>query len=144
MRYLLLVPLFFFGSVILSCQNAKSDQTPTAVEKAFQEKYPGENDPDWRIDDHGNYECHFKKDGVKYRADFSPEGSWIETETSIKMKELPKAIRKAINRTYVLYTIAELEKVDHHSKGIFYDVEFKLKGKNKDVEFREDGTVLCE
>jgi len=142
MRYLFLVPLFFFGSITLSCQNSKLGKAPKTVEKAFQTKYPGENDPDWEIDAHGNYESHFKQEGIKYRADFSPEGLWIETETSIKTKELPKAIQKVIKEKYMIYTIAEVEKVDHHTKGIFYDVEFKQKGKNYDVEFKEDGTII--
>jgi hypothetical protein len=35
-----------------------------------------------------------------------------------------------------------VERVDSAKKGVFYDVEFKQKGKNKDVEFREDGTII--
>lgn len=131
---------------ILTCigfqQKAYSQDTPEAVKEKFKTKYPGENDPDWEIDAHGNYESHFKIDGIQYRADFRPNGEWIETETSIDKDDLPKAIKKIIEKDYDDDEITEVEKVDHHSKGIFYDVEFKRKGKNKDIEFKADGTIL--
>lgn len=125
-----------------SCQEQVIGQSvPDAVQTSFEKKYPNEDGPDWEVDSHGNYESHFKMNGIKYRADFRPDGQWIETETSIDKKDLPKAIRNAIEKKYN-GEISEVEKVDHHSKGIFYDVEFKRKGKNKDIEFRADGTVI--
>lgn len=127
----------FFG-----CQNTVKSQTPKEVKEAFQTKYPGENDPDWEIDANGNYESHFKIDGIKYRADFSPAGEWIETETNIGKKDLPEPIRTAIKTNYGSEEITEIEKVDSASKGLFYDVEFKQKGKNRDVEYRASGEVV--
>ena len=130
--------LLFFA---FSCNQTASSQAPEAVKKTFQEKYPGENDPDWHKDAHGNFESHFKIDGIKYRADFNADGSWIETETSIDKKDLPKAIREKIKNNFD-GDITEIEKVDHYSKGIFYDVEFKQKGKNKDIEFKANGDII--
>ena len=146
-RYML---IFCFLSIgIVSCQekNKKDSQkskVPEAVKMTFQKKYPGENDPDWKQDDHGYWESHFKIDGEKYRADFNADGSWVETENDIKTKNLPQAIKKVIAEKYSEYEISEVEHVDSAEKGIFYDVEFKQKGKNKDVEFREDGTILSQ
>lgn len=133
----LLVTLFSFN-----CQNTVNAQAPDAVKETFQNMYPGENDPDWEKDSNGNYESHFKIDGVKYRADFSPDGKWIETETSIDKDDLPKAIKEVIKSKYDDEEITEIEKVEHHSKGLFYDVEFKKDGKNKDVEFRANGEII--
>lgn len=136
-----------FVCTAVSCQNNNEENknnAPESVSQAFQKKYPGENDPDWEVDAHGNYEAHFKKKGEKYRADFNPHGSWIETENSIKKKNLPKSIKEIIKKDYADYEITEVEHVDHATKGIFYDVEFKQKGKNKDVMFTEDGTILQE
>lgn len=132
---------FIFLNV--SCQQAVTGQeVPKAVKKNFKKMYPGENDTDWHIDSHGYYEAHFKQEGIKYRADYNKDGSWYETETNIKKKELPEAIRKVIKQQFSELKISEVEKVQHHSKGLFYDVEFKRKGKNKDVEFKEDGSIL--
>ena len=139
--YLKLLVFTFFIS-FFACQNKAKGQTPQAVKETFKAKYPGENDPDWHIDDHGNFESNFKIDGISYRADFSPNGSWIETETSIDKKDLPKVIQDKIEANYSEYDITEIEKVEHHSKGMFYDVEFKQKGKNKDVEFNASGDII--
>ena len=130
-------------TLFLNCkQPTKSQEVPEAVSLNFMKMYPGENDPGWHTDAHGYYEANFKQGGIKYRADYHKNGDWIETETSIKKKELPKAIRKVIKERFAHLEITEVEKVQSASKGLFYDVEFKRKGKNKDIEFREDGTVL--
>jgi len=131
--------------LVASCQDmkeSKDSKVPQSVSANFQSKYPGENDPDWKLDANDNWEANFKIDGVKYRADYKPNGLWIETENSIDKNELPNTIRDAIERDYSDEKITEIERVTHHSKGLFYDVEFRRKGKNKDVEFREDGTEL--
>ncbi|WP_034042047.1 PepSY-like domain-containing protein [Wocania ichthyoenteri] len=141
MKNISLLVIVICFTLTFSCNQTVNSQAPDAVKKTFQAKYPGENDPDWHKDSHGNYESHFKIDGIKYRADFKPNGMWIETESSIDKKDLPKPIRDKIEKDYD-GKITEIEKVQHHSKGLFYDVEFKQKGKNKDIEFKADGTVI--
>ena len=127
--------------LFIGCAFAQKD-APREVQIAFEKKYPGENDPDWHKDSNGNFESHFKKDGKSYRADFSPDGNWIETERSIKKDDLPKAVKNTIESSYKDWEITEIEEVEHFSKGKFYDVEFKQKGKNKDVEVNENGTII--
>ncbi|WP_240642481.1 PepSY-like domain-containing protein [Nonlabens xiamenensis] len=131
--------LFLIG--ICSCQESK-EQVPAVVLANFQKKYPGENDPDFKQDDHGYWEAHFKIDGERYRADYNADGSWVETENDIKYKNLPKAIQLAIEREFPDREISEVEHVMSASKGEFYDVEFKQKGKNMDVEYRADGSKV--
>lgn len=106
--------------------------------------YPGENDPDWHLDKNGNYESNFKIDGIKYRADFAPNGKWIETENTLSKKELPHSIKELIEQKYKNHKIVEIERVEHHSKGLFYDVEFKKDGKKFDVEFQIEVNTLNE
>ncbi|GAK94035.1 hypothetical protein JCM19298_510 [Nonlabens ulvanivorans] len=65
MKITILSLLILFISTTASCQE-KSDKVPQEVINAFQTKYPGENDPDFELDDHGYWEAHFKKDGEKY------------------------------------------------------------------------------
>ncbi|MBM1104766.1 PepSY-like domain-containing protein [Aurantibacter crassamenti] len=131
---LFLILVFTFSS----CQT----QVPKGVKVAFEEKYAGEKHSKWEVDRNGNYESHFKKDGKEYRADFSPEGEWIETERSIKKKDLPKIVREILKADYDDYKIVELEETQHHSKGLFYDVELKKDGKKQDVEFNKEGEIL--
>ncbi|MDB4293249.1 PepSY-like domain-containing protein [Maribacter sp.] len=134
--------ILFFITILLFPLTGCAQKTPEVVQSAFEQKYPKENSPEWEIDANGNFEAGFKKKGKKYRADFSPEGKWIETERSIKKKELPKVIQDIIKKEYKNEELVEIEEVDHHSKGRFYDVEFKAKGKNMDVEFKADGQII--
>lgn len=142
MRFFILIALLSF----LSCESAvtqeEGNSVPKVVKEAFQAKYPDEKKEDWEIDRNGNWEAKFKEDGEHYKADFTPDGKWIETECSIKKKELPKAVEKSVKNQFDDYEIVEIEKTDHHSKGLFYDVEFKKDGKKFDVEFAKDGRVI--
>ncbi|MEJ1222706.1 PepSY-like domain-containing protein [Sediminicola sp. 1XM1-17] len=137
-----LMLLMLLGMLLISCESKAQDGVPKEVKASFQNKYPGEGDPDWHKDSNGNYESNFKKDGKHYRADFSPNGDWIETERSMDKGDLPEKVRDMIKDLYDDYEIVEVEEVDHHSKGLFYDVEFKHNGDKKDVEFSPDGQVL--
>jgi len=140
MKRTVLILAFLLAFNSSSCQS--NDDIPEAVKISFKEKYPGENDPDWHKDQNGNFESNFKKDGKHYRADFSPSGDWIETERSIKEKDLPKAVKNRLKEDYENLKISEIEEVQHHSKGLFYDVEFKKDGKKVDVEFNKDGNRI--
>lgn len=131
--------LFIISTCLLSSCQA---QVPESVKTGFEEKYPGEKHSKWKTDRNGNFESHFKKDGKEYRADFTPEGEWIETERSIKKKELPELVRQKLKSDYDDYEIVELEETRHHSKGLFYDVEIKKDGKKQDVEFNVNGKIL--
>lgn len=140
MRYFLPILVFSF----FSCEpTPKVDKkVPDVVVQAFEQKYPNEKKETWTIDRNDNYEAKFKEGGETFKADFTPEGMWIETETSLKKKDLPKAVKDAIKAQYEGVKIVEIERTDHHKKGIFYDVEFKQDGKKFDIEFNAEGTII--
>ncbi|MEN8817486.1 MAG: PepSY-like domain-containing protein [Nonlabens sp.] len=142
MRIAVIFLTFLFTSLSASCQNKQAGKVPDVVIAAFEAKYPGEHDPDFELDAHGYWEAHFKKDGEKYRADFYADGRWRETENSIKDKEIPKAIQKAIEKEFPDRKITEAEHVISATLGEFWDIEFKQKGKNMDVMYRKDGTKV--
>ena len=141
MRSCLLFLTLFISVTYMSCQY-EDDAVPKTVKENFKAKYPKENDPDWVTDKNDNFEASFKKEGVHYRADFSPNGDWIETENNIDKKDLPKVIQDIIETKYGAYKIVEIEEVTHHQKGFFYDVEITKDGEKQDVEFLKNGTII--
>lgn len=141
MKLFLKIIILFFCLPFTACI-IPTEGVPDAVKEAFAKKYPGEKDPDWQLDKNGNFEAKFKKKGVQYRADFTPQGVWVETETNIKKDALPDAIKKVLKEKYDGFKIAEIEKVESSKKGTFYDVEFKVNGKKQDVEFNASGQIL--
>ena len=138
MRYLLPVLLFS----LFSCEPTIStdEKVPDVVKAAFAKKYPDEKKEKWNVDRNNNYEAEFKEGGEKFKADFTPDGMWIET--GIEKKDLPKAVEKAIEEKFKDVKIVEIERADHHKKGLFYDVEFKENGKKFDIEFNAEGTII--
>lgn len=130
----------FFG--ISACLSQDQQKVPKAVKDSFQAKYPDEDDPDWHKDKNGNFEANFKKKKFHYRADFNPEGKWIETERSMDEEELPEAVKERLDTDFEGIKIIEIEEVEHNSKGLFFDVELKIEGKKKDIEFTESGAII--
>ncbi|WP_194852503.1 PepSY-like domain-containing protein [Nonlabens antarcticus] len=124
------------------CENSDEIKVPQSVEATFLAQYPGDNNPDWEKSAQGNWEVHFNIAGEKYSADFQPNGLWIATQNSITKTELPELVKQAIDKNYSTEKITKIHRVIHHSKGVFYYVEFKSNEKSYNVEFIEDGTTF--
>lgn len=130
---------FLITALIGGCVLA---QTPNNVKKAFNEKYPNAIDVSWGIDRNSLREAHFKIDGIKYRADFTLSGKWVETETNVGWDDLPKAVKVAFEKEDKKKDIIEIELVDHHEKGTFYDIEYKTGGGKIDIAIRPNGSII--
>lgn len=130
------------GDDVAADEQGKSMQ---AAKAAFAAQYPQATAVKWNEDANGYYEASFEQEGEKYRADYTREGEWVETERSLKYDKLPKAVQSALAEAgYEQKDITEVEQVDHAERGKFYDVEYKQKGKNHDIEIREDGQIIKE
>ncbi|EMR04741.1 PepSY-like domain-containing protein [Cesiribacter andamanensis] len=123
---------------------AEEEAIVLTPKEAFAKQYPGAQKIRWSEDDNGYDEASFEMDGEKYRADYTKEGEWVETESSLKYDVLPMAVQEVIEAKYNKEEITEVERVQHPSKGVFYDIEFKKDGKNHDVEIKENGEIIKE
>lgn len=120
-------------------------QTPTAATAAFQKKFPTAQSVHWEQEADGTYEADFKMNGKKMSAAFSAVGIWLETETAIKTKALPEAVRAAIAEAFSGYEIEEAERVETQ-EGVVYEVKLEKEADGKETElevlFAGDGKVL--
>ncbi len=118
--------------------------TAQSPENKLEEKYPEAKKINWRTDRNGNEEAHFTLNGSSYRADFSPDGHWIETERNIKWSELPPAVKESLDKNAHVEKkhVVEIEEVNHHEKGWFYDVEIRKKKGKRDIQIAPDGRVI--
>lgn len=123
-------------------QNAENNEVSEKIQQAFSNKYADVKDVKWERDDNGYYEAQFKYNGEKFRADFTKDGKWIETENSVKYEQLPQPVKTLIEDEYEKEEITEIEFVDNSTKGKFYDVEFKRKGKNSDLMITTEGKII--
>lgn len=132
-----LVLMLCLGSMI-----ALAQAVPPEVEDAFEEKYSNAELERWEVDVNGYWEAQFEIGDEEYRADFTKDGIWVETERNLKLDQLPDKVQEAIKLDFGNDEISEIEEVDHPRKGLFYDVEFKRPGKNADVEYNPEGKRL--
>lgn len=115
---------------------------PEKVLKAFAEKYPEAQEVKWSVDRNTRHEADFTLNGTKYRADFENNGEWVETETSVKWHDLPEVAQKAFKNEDKKKDIVEIEFVDSHKQGKFYDIEYKIGAGKQDIRITPEGTVL--
>jgi len=120
-------------------------QTPVATTAAFQKKFPTAKSVQWEQDADGTYEADFKVNGKKMSAAFSAAGIWLETETDIKIKALPEAVRAAIANAFSGYEIQEAERVET-PEGVVYEVKMEKEADGQETElevlFAGDGKLL--
>lgn len=139
MQHLERLVFSLFAVVLFGCATAQETDPAKA---AFSQKYPDAEDVSWNTDGNGYREAKFELNGEKHRADFQTDGTWIETERNLDWDDLPDAVKDAFKDDFDKDDIVEIELVDHHAKGWFYDIEFKKKGKKTDVEINPGGVIL--
>ena len=125
-------------AAIIALTGCSKVQTPDIVKVTFEKKYPEAVEISWNEDRNDMHEAHFRLEGEKYRADFLPDGTWIETEQSLEWEELPDKVQDVFKSKTKCNgdDIIEIEYVDHYEMGLFFDIEYKKKGKKKDISIR--------
>jgi hypothetical protein len=132
----------FLLASILSFTSFADLVVPETVDDAFRQKYPNAPEPTWEVDTNGSYEANYKINGVKYRADFTKEGIWSETENNIDFNELPPDVRSAYLLKYSSEDFRDAEAVDSATQGIFYEIEIVSGTSKIDVMFDKKGQII--
>jgi hypothetical protein len=112
---------------------------PEAVENAFKKTYPKISAVKWEKEN-GEFEGSFVQDGTKMSVVYSPAGELKETETSIKLDELPAAASSYIAQHYKNAKIGSTEKINKANGEVFYEAEVN----KKDVVFDKAGKFVKE
>ncbi|MCC7401024.1 MAG: PepSY-like domain-containing protein [Chitinophagaceae bacterium] len=113
-----------------------------AAKKAFAEKFPNATDVKWGKENAKEYEAEFKLNGQPVSANFKLDGSWVETESSIPVSDLPVAVSNALKTKYPGLPILKAEKTEKPGGKIIYEAVIKIHGKKKEIELNPDGTFV--
>lgn len=116
--------IFALGAGTITAQQMKKgDEVPVAVKNAFKKDYPQVNKVKWD-DEHGTYEAEFKLGNKDMSVTYSSSGMKEETETSLKVAELPKnVISYVAQKKYG--TIKEAAKIVKADGSVIYEAEVK-------------------
>jgi len=90
MKKLLIITYSIFAMGMAGC--SQKINVPAAVTKAFNSRYPGATNVKWGKENAKEFEAEFKLNGDNVSANFGADGSWVETETVIKVTDLPAAV----------------------------------------------------
>ena len=132
----------FLLATALTLSSFANFVAPETVVDAFRQQYPDAPEPTWEVDTNGSYEANFRVNGIKYRADFTKEGIWTETENNIDFNELPPDVRSAYLLKYSSEDFRDAEAVDSATQGLFYEIEIVSGTSKIDVMFDAKGKVL--
>ncbi len=122
----------------VNAQKLDVAKVPSAVKTSFEKKYPGVA-AKWEKEN-GNYEVNFKQEGTTMSVLIDPKGTIVETETDIKITELPVAVLSYIKEHYKGKTIKEGAKITKADGTVNYEAEVA----GTDVIFDANGKFIRE
>jgi hypothetical protein len=137
------------SAAVLFCVSAYAQEKaapkiPAAVMNAFKAKFPRVTNPTWEVEKANEYEVEFKVNNTAQSAKFDKTGKWLETETDIKVTELPAAVRQSIAKQFAGFKITEASKVENLAHGNCYEAEIQKGKESMDVQVSAGGEILSK
>ncbi len=145
MKKLILLLSVIFASVSANAQKIDNENVPSSVLASFKAKFPIANKVTWEMD-YDKYEVEFTVSKVEFSATFDKDGKWLETETYLKITDLPKPIKESLTKKYGElsgYKIEEGVKAEKE-KETTYELEIKRGESLYELIFDENGKLLKE
>ncbi len=124
--------------LIFATINCVAQDVPTSVKKAFEKNFPNTTVKKWDKED-GGYEANFTTNGKTMSATFDASGNLKETETDIKVSELPATIAEYVKTNYKGASIKEASTIERGNEKMY---EAEVKG--KDLLYDMQGKFLKE
>jgi hypothetical protein len=134
----ILVMMFASFAISACAQKLDASKVPAAVKASFVKEYPG-SIAKWEKEN-GNYEVNFKKDGTNMSLLIQPNGSIVETETDIKITDLPATVLAYVKEHYPGKNVKEAAKIVKADRSVNYEAEVN----GKDVIFDINGKFIKE
>jgi hypothetical protein len=134
--------LLLLYACMAAASYAQKKNIPAAVTNAFNAKFPGAAEVKWEKENSKELEANFKWNNATVSANFGLDGSWVETETTINVNDLPVAVTSAINTKYPGAIFRLTEKIEKPGDKIFYEAVIKVNGRKKELELLPDGSFV--
>lgn len=123
-------------------QELTPKQVPAAVAATLKKTHPTAKLVKWEKEA-GNYEAGFKQGAAELSVVITAAGQLLETETEIRVAQLPAAVRGKLASTYAGYQVTEAAQIVTAATGATtYEAELRKPGKKMDVIFDANGTVV--
>jgi len=122
-------------------QKITPDKVPAPVKQAFAKKFPAATNVKYEMEKK-DYEINFKDKGVEMSANFDATGKWLETETGIKLTDIPNEVKASVIKNFAGYKISEVAKVEKPGMEMIYEMDLKKDKDEYEAQFSLKGEVL--
>ena len=137
-KYLVLISL----SVLVVALQAQDIKVPLAVQDAFAKLYPDISEVKWGKEGANEFEAEFTRDSTRTSVVFNKDGELEETETAIRINDLPSTVAPYVSKNYPGYKISEAAKIVDDKGVVTYEAEISKETTKKDLMFDKDGNHL--
>ena len=139
MKKTILLSIIGLIAITASAQKIKETEVPAAVKATLTKEYPNVKVKSWEKEK-GNFEAEFDFKKTEMSVLIDPTGKLIETETEIKVSELPKNISEYCSTNYKNKKIKEASKIIDSQGIVTYEAEIT----KMDVLFDASGKFIKE
>jgi hypothetical protein len=122
--------------------NAQELNVPGKVKESFKKLYPTVSQVNWSKEGNEEFEASFTSDGKDISLVFENDGELIETETAIKLSELPSGVINFVEKNYTEYSITEAAKIVNSEGVMTFEAEVSKDNVRKDLLFTESGKYI--
>lgn len=141
-KYLMLLALLPLAALSAQAQKVAEKQVPAAVVATFMQAHPTAKGVRWEKEN-ANYEAGYEQGEEELSVVITPTGTLLETETEIKVAQLPAPVRAALTSQYKGYNVTEAARIVTAATGTtVYEAEVSRAGKKQDLLFNADGTAV--
>ena len=137
MKKSILLSALGFIAISINAQEVKEKDVPANIKAAFTKAHPAAKVDEWEKEG-DNYEVKFTENKVESSVDIGPNGQILETESEIKVAELPKAVTEYCTKNMPGKKIKEAAKITDATGKVTYEAEV---GKN-DYIFDSNGVFI--
>jgi hypothetical protein len=99
---------------------------------------------EWEMEDAKFYEAEFKLNHQEQSVIFDEHGTWVKSESDIKISELPAAIRQALHLQYSGFKAEDAHKIEDPVYGLYYAFEIEKGKEEYEMMFKENGTLISK
>lgn len=133
--------IFSMGLLFCICVSTANAQmgkdVPAKVSSKFMALYPSVKDVKWHTEE-GNYEGKFKYNNKEMSVQINEKGELLQTETYLKVTELPKPAQDYLIKNYAGAKFQEYSEVVNAKQVKHYQAETK----DKVIIFDSKGTFM--
>ena len=127
--------------ISISC-NVFALTPPSAVNKAFKEKFPNAQKIKWGKEGKAEYEANFVENGTEMSANFDINGKWLETEKEIPITEIPEKVKSAIMKKYPTCKVTGGDIITTSTGITKYEADLTIGKKKTEVQCDVEGNFI--